>query len=265
MSGHTTQQGRSDGDESSRRTARGVGRYAVAAAVVVGLIAAAVAPAAAAQDGDGTEQALVVDVHEDGSATVTLTLTYDLTTQNETESFESLRGDEAAQTEFRDRFRDRMASVAADAENATGREMSVRDASISLATTDSGDTGIVKLSVVYEGLAAAQDGRLVVTEPFASGYVTNNAFVLRAPDGYELTSVTPEPASRQATTAAWNSNTDLTGFEAVFQPAETTTTAAPTETTGGESGGESGGGAPGFGVLAALAAAGAALAVRARP
>jgi hypothetical protein len=261
MNSNTRETGQ-QGTDSVRGTASALGRSSrlvLTAAVVVGLIATAAAPAAAAQDDSGTEQSLVVDVHQDGSASVTLTLTYDLTSQNETDAFESLRGDDAAQTEFRDRFRDRMAAVAADAQKQTGREMSVLDASISLTTTDSGDTGVVELSVVYEGLAAVESDQLVVTEPFASGYVTNYAFVVRAPDGYALADVTPSPASQQDAVATWAQHTDLSDFEATF-------TAQKSTTSDGGDGvqNESGGGAPGFGVLATLAAIGAALAVRAR-
>lgn len=241
----------SDEPRGKRSRTRRTGRLLLAAAVVVGLLAAAAAPATAAQDDDAPQQALVVDLHGDGSAEVTLTLTYDLTDENQSESFESLRGDQEARTEYRDRFRDRMQSVASDAESETGREMRVRDAAVSLSTTDDGDTGVVRLSVTYEGLAASEDGRLVVTEPFASGYVTNHAFALRAPEGHELANVSPSPASQTETTVVWDANSDLSGFEAAFEPASAATTTADTESD------ESGGSAPGIGVLGALAALGA--------
>lgn len=227
-----------------RRAATG----ALVALLVVSAAVAAVGPVAASDASQefvaSDEAAFVVDLQQDGSADITLRLTYDLTTQNETESFESLRNDSQAQTELRDRFENRMQSVAADASNVTGREMRVTDASISLRTSDDGNTGIVSLSVTYEGLAAVDGDTLTVTEPFASGYVTNQAFVIRAPDGYSLPSVSPSAAQRSDSAAMWTADTNLDGFEVTAEPSETATTTKA----------ETGGGIPGFGVAGALVA-----------
>lgn len=145
----------------------------------------------------------MVALDEDGSAELTLALSYDLRDDDQRAAFEALQDDASARDRVRTRFGNRLASVAADVENATGREMVVSDASVDLSTTDGGSTGVVELSVTYEGLAAVEDGRLTVTEPFASGFETDYRFVLRGPDGYQLTSVAPEPASRDDGRATW--------------------------------------------------------------
>lgn len=224
------------------------------------LLVSATAPAAAAGQASAVtadEPAFVVDLEEDGSAEVTLRLTYDLTTDDESDAFQTLKSDEQAQQDLRERFLNRMQSVASAAENKTGREMRVHDASITLRTTANNETGIVELSVTWEGLAATTDGKLVVTEPFASDFQPNRTFVVSGPEGYTLASASPTPTSVSDGTAVWEQGADLSGFEATFAPAETTTTTTAATTTTTEAKG------PGFGVgIGVLALLGAALLAR---
>lgn len=150
-------------------------------------VAVVATPAAA---GTEAEPSLVVSVAEDGDAEVTLT--YDLTSENERDAFKTLENDSDAQTQVRDRFRDRMASVADRAESATGRAMSVDNASVKVYVAEDGETGAMRLRVTWHGLAAVDGDRLIVTEPFASGFTANRGVTLIAPDGYELTGASPE-------------------------------------------------------------------------
>lgn len=218
-------------------------------AIVVGLVTLAVAvPPAAAQN--DTDPAFIVDVRADGSANVLVRSTFDLTTDVERDAFMSLMDDEQAQLEARDRFLDRMRAVASDAENATGREMGVTDATIELQRTANHETGIVTLSVTWEGLAAVEGETLQITEPFASGYTTERPFVLRAPDGYTVVSKSPEPDRNIGRTVSWEAGSDLTGFSIELAAVETPTptkTAVDDEVTDTD-------GQPGFGMLAALIA-----------
>lgn len=226
-------------------------RVAVVLVAVAVVLSVVVAPATAdASTAEETTPSLVVDLHEDGSATVTLVQTYDLETDDERAAFESLQDDEGAREEAKTRFADRMSDVAADAAEATGREMSVSDPSIDLRTTDG--VGVVELSVTWSNLAADQDGRLVVTEPFASGFEPDRQFAVVGPDGYELDGATPAPDESGETSATWGAGTDLRGFEVAFAPAGD-----------GGTGTEADEGIPGFGVPAALVAL-AAIALLAR-
>lgn len=219
-----------------------------ALAVVAWLVIVAMAaPPVAAQS--ETDPAFIVELHADGSAAVSVRSTFDLTSDSEQAAFQTLTDDEEARQEATGRFRNRMRAVASDAANATGRAMEVTGASIDLQRSADGKIGIVTLSVTWEGLAAVEDDTLVVTEPFASGFTTDRPFVLDAPEGYQLVSATPEPASTDATRATWNAGTDLSGFTAEFQ-AEATT--SPTDAPDG--GGAQTDGQPGFGGLAALLA-----------
>ncbi|WP_254768697.1 DUF7345 domain-containing protein [Salinilacihabitans rarus] len=233
---------------TARRTARTWG-------IVALVLLAAVATPAAAQTGtqaqlttDTTEPAFVVALHEDGSADVTVTMTYDLTDENA--AFESLRNNSTVQQNAAETFAERLRSVAANASEATGREMSVSDPSISLSTADGGSVGVITLQVRWHGLAAVDGDTLHVSEPFASGFTPERPFTLVEPDGYELTDATPEPADTTADGATWAAGTSLEGFSATFEP-------STASTSGGDA-------LPGFGPVAGLVAVSAGAALLAR-
>lgn len=215
--------------------------------VAVLLVAAAAVAPVAAHEGHETGSSFVVDLNRDGSARVTLALTYDLETDDERTAFRTLQNDSEARADARERFRTRIASVAADASEATGRDMRVSDPAIDLSVTDNGSVGVAELSVTWTALAATNDGELVVTEPFASGFEPQGEFTLRGPDGYTLESATPSPDGRMGNALTWESGTDLSGFTVTFV------------STGGDGSSDDGdilGGvsAPGFGPVVALAA-----------
>lgn len=236
----------------------------IARIVVAVMVVATVATPVAA--GSDAEPSLVVELHEDGSADVVLTLTYDLSSDDERDAFRTLENDSDTRTQVRERFADRMANVAASAENATGREMSVSDATIDAYATDDGETGIVELGVRWHGLAAVEDDRLVVTQPFASGFETDRRVAFVPPEGYGLVDATPEPATDDGR-VAWSPGTDLEGFEATFAPADGTDGASDDATTAGSDSGDSSASSdvPGFGVaLGVVSLAAAALLARIR-
>lgn len=212
-------------------------------ALLVAMVAIAMAgQPVAAQAAD--EPAFIVAVNADGSAELTVRLTFDLTTDEEQQAFETLQDDDQARQNAMDRFLDRIRAVASDAENATGREMRVTDASIDLRQTSDGETGIVTLGASWSGLAAVEGDTLIITEPFASGFSPERPFVLRAPDGYEIASASPSPDDRSQTSLTWAAGTELAGLSVEFVPTETPT---PAGDDGAATDGQ-----PGFGVLVAL-------------
>ncbi len=211
-------------------------RVVVAISLVALVGIGAVTPAAGATTAESPERSFVVDLHEEGSATVTMTATFDLASENESDAFEQLRNDQQARERLRDRFRDRMQGVAASAANATGREMSISDATVDLRTV--GSTGVVELSVSWDGLAAVEGDALVLTEPFASGFTPDREFRLSAPDGYAVTSMAPAADSSGGGTATWKAGSSLEGFSVTVEPVDTgepgTTAATGTETSSGD-------------------------------
>ncbi|MFD1586653.1 PGF-CTERM sorting domain-containing protein [Halorientalis brevis] len=222
--------------------------YVVTMAVVALTVFSAVTPAAGATAAESPERSFVVDVHEDGSATVTMTTTFDLASQNESDAFEQLKNDQQARERFRVRFRDRMQRVAADAANATGREMSITDATVDLRTV--GATGVVELSVTWDGLAAVEGDTLTITEPFASGFTPDRPLKLIVPDEYAVTSMAPAADSSLDGTATWKAGSPLDGFAVTVEPIDAgesgTTAASGTETSSGDG--------PGFGTGLAITA-----------
>ena len=84
---------------------------AVVAIVLVGSVfVSPVAGATGVEDPD--EPKIHVEMTSDGDATVSLVSVYDLGDEDEQASFESLEEDEEAQDDLRDRFTERMESVA---------------------------------------------------------------------------------------------------------------------------------------------------------
>jgi len=238
-------------DSTTRLSAtEGIRLGFVLVALVLLVMAPVAATAATAQSTESAaslpaEPAFVVDLETDGSARVTLVATFDLTTDSEREAFEALRANETAREQRTDRFATRMQAIATRAENDTGREMAIRNPAMTFTTEN--DTGIVGLSVTWEGLATQEGDRLVLQEPFASGFNIDRPFRVVGPDGYALGTATPTPTTQQQNSATWSATTQFEGFEAVFAPAASGTASDADD-------GTSGAGAPGFGIGVALVA-----------
>ena len=221
--------------------------------VVVVVVGSALAPAGAASTGtqSATEDAFVVSLHEDGSATVTLREAFDLTTDTERATFRELERNGARTDRLRSSFEQRLGAISTAAADNTGRSMAVENTMVSV-TTD-GDTGVVSVSADWTGLAAVDGDRLVVSTPFDADFDPSRAFVVRAPEGYALSANGPAPDSTTARSATWNANRSLSEFSVTATPATATGTATATGSSG-----------PGFGVVAALTALSALVAVRLR-
>ncbi|WP_096388953.1 DUF7345 domain-containing protein [Halopenitus persicus] len=202
----------------------------------------------AATDHPADESAFVVDLEDDGDATVILRLTYDLETDDERAAFEALRNDSAARTDLRDRFASRMRSVANETTTDVDRATSIDDSSVDLTASDG--IGVAELSVRWTGLAATTDGSIVLTEPFASGFEPDRQFVVEVPDGYSVTEVGPDPATVENGTHVWDAGTTLDGFEMVLSAEDgSDATGSATDTAG-----TTRDSAPGFGIGTAIAA-----------
>lgn len=192
---------------------------AVASIAVMGPpVAATTAPAPGQiEQPSSTTPSIVVHVAEDGSATLEVTNVVDLEDPEEREAFESMMEDESARTAVTQRFEERMGAIADDAAEHAGRPMAVADPAIELETADEGRLGIVRLRISWSNLAAVDGDRLLVSEPFASGYVPDRTFVIHGPEGYRIAEVSPEPDERGEATARWDADADLDGFSMGFE------------------------------------------------
>ncbi|GAA0310123.1 DUF7345 domain-containing protein [Halarchaeum salinum] len=199
-------------------------------------------------DSHSTTGAFVVDLQANGSATVTVELTYDLESDTEQAAFTDLKHNETLQQQARTNFAERMQQVAA-AENQTDREMATKHARIAFQTANNGSLGVISLSIHWRALAAVNGESLVLTEPFASGFEPDRPFVVTAPVGDVLVEATPPADSTNQGRAVWAANASLEGFQATFAPTEMTTTGEQTESSAA---GSSSGSSPGFGPSAVL-------------
>ncbi len=194
------------------------------------------------------ESVFLVELDADGSARVTLVTTFDLTTDSEREAFEALRANQTARERRTEVFATRMRSIATRAENNAGRDMAIRNAAMAFTTKN--NTGIVALSVTWEGLAAQEGDRLRLREPFASGFTIDRPFRIVTPDGYERITATPTPTTQRQNSATWSANTTFDGFETKFAPSGAGTGTSTNDPTTGAA-------APGVGIgVATLAVLG---------
>ena len=222
---------------------RGVVAPPVALLVACMLVASlAGAPAVLADSGE-TAGELIVEPSPDGSVETSLVLPYDLRDDDDADGFTSLAEDEAAQDELRDRFETRMQTVAAATDELVDRDVSVSDATIELETDEAAATGTVTLSITWAQLAVLEDGSLVLTEPFASGFQSDHRVIVIAPDGYQFQSVAPSPTESGDRAAQWAGGTDLDGFEVVMDPVDAETDDATVDDS------ENHESLPGFGLL----------------
>ncbi len=202
-----------------RRLLVSISVFVVLSALLVAPVAGAGVPAS--EPADAEEPTLYVDLTADGDATVSLVSVYDLADENERDAFETLEADDADRNELLDRFTDRTQSVAENANGDVDRDMAVTADAVDVRTVD--DRGIVVLSVTWEGLAAVDDERLIVTEPFASGYETDRTLVVSGPDGATFETTTPTPDEETDEQASWDAETPIDGFEATVSLADAET------------------------------------------
>lgn len=221
----------------------------VALALLVTVSAIGIGAGSVAAQDTTPQPGVTVDLHETGAATVTVRLTYDLSSTTEQTAFESIQTDEQLQNEIETRFTDRMTGVANATADRTGRDVTVSDVQVTLDMVDS--TGIVELTATLDHLAGVGEGQIRLTEPFTSEFQTDNPVQITVPEGYEVTSVSPEPADRNDGTLTWSGNASLDGFELV---ATADSASGTTETS-----------TPGMGILAGIGGiAGASLVLRRR-
>jgi PGF-CTERM protein len=200
-------------------------------ALAVVLVGAAVTPAAATQE---TSPSLTVELQADGDADVTVVSTFDLDSDDEQAAFDELRNNETAREAYTARFEDRWRTVAANTADETGREMTVSDASLEL--TRDGSTGVATFTVTWTDLAAVEGDTLTLSAPFDDEFTPDRRFVVVLPDGYELTSSTPDRSADGR--LVYEAGTDFDGFTVVAEASDSTTA--------------TGGSGPGFGVAAAI-------------
>ncbi|WP_435096378.1 helix-turn-helix transcriptional regulator [Halarchaeum sp. P4] len=154
-------------------------------------------PAAATDSPSFSSTHFRITVLPNGSATWTFQYRTHLANQTERERFrEYARTFERNETQFVRQFRSNARSLVADAENATGREMTATNFERSASTRGlSDDLGVVELSFTWTNFARSQGARLVVGDLFEGGLYLgpNQRLVVTADPALSFASVSPTP------------------------------------------------------------------------
>ena len=219
---------------------RATGRWLRVVLVVVVCLAGL--PATVGAIDEPVDGSFVVELDESGDAELHVSTRLALDDEEQRTAFDEIDGDEEAKAEAGEQFLAEMRFVADVSNDHVDREMNVSN--VTVAVEEDGDVGVVTYTVQWENLAAVEstddEHRLTVSEPFSIYDELDRELVVVAPEGYELTSVTPEPAETDDRSATWPGLTDLSDFEVV---AERTDSAADTDEDGA-----------GFGIVAGVVA-----------
>ncbi|SFR59275.1 helix-turn-helix transcriptional regulator [Halogeometricum limi] len=155
---------------------------------------------------------LRVDVHENGSAVWEVEYRVLLDDENATAAFESVRADvEANESQYASAFRDRMASTAATAENSTGREMSVRNVTVSASRQQlPQEYGVLTYRFVWVDFAVVEGDTIRAGDALEGLFLDEGTSLLVTwPEEYVLSESTPTPDDERSQTVVWNGPFDF--------------------------------------------------------
>ena len=227
-------------------SSRGSSAGAVLVAVVLlVLLSAAATPAAGQRSGvaaagalgqiDADTVLLDVALQPDGDAVWSIRYRVRLDDENETAAFDSLEADvDENRSAFASRFADRMERTVRAAENATGREMAVRNVSVRTERQEIPQRyGVLVYEFEWTNFAAVDDGSIHAGDAVGGLFLDEStSLTVHWPDGYGLQSADPDPDDVGATSATWRGPRDFTAE----QPRLVLSTAV--STTGGGGGGD---------------------------
>jgi hypothetical protein len=172
---------------------------------------------------------LRADLQADGDATWTIEYRVELNDPNTTAAFESLRSDvRENRSAFEGQFAARMNRTARAAENATGREMVIRNVSVST-RTEVTDTGVVAYTFEWTNFAVVT-GEAIRAGDAVSGIVLDrdSRLLFSWPEGYGVVSLSPDARERRPGIAVWTGPATFAGDE----PRLVLATVTPTPTDG---------------------------------
>ena len=200
--------------------ARVVKRGLLVALVVVGLVGSAVGasakPAAVQEEIDPDDVLLAVDVAEDGDAAWTVEYRVRLDDDESEAAFEAYREDlETNTSEYTGRFHNRMNATAEDASAATGREMAIRNVSVSARRESLPQQyGVVTYTFEWTNFAAVDGDRLVVGDAVDGLFLDGETSLLvEWPAGYAQVDAAPAPDASRERAATWIGPLDFASGE----------------------------------------------------
>ncbi|WP_459878171.1 helix-turn-helix transcriptional regulator [Halorubrum gandharaense] len=206
----------------SQRSAIVVLALGILAVAAVGVALPATADAAPAgepavvQEVDLDDVLLSISVDADGNAAWTIEYRTRLDTDDDEAAFEEFREDvEADPDAYAGEFHDRMTATAADAEEATGREMAVTEMTVSVERRElPREYGIVTYSFHWSNFAVVDGDRLTIGDAI-DGLFLDDASELRIawPDGYGLVEASPAADETRSGSVVWHGPTSFASGE----------------------------------------------------
>ncbi|MFC3958421.1 helix-turn-helix transcriptional regulator [Halovivax cerinus] len=141
-----------------------------------------------------------ISVAEDGSARWTFEYERTLESTEEVDNFEAYASRfESEETDLYTKFTEQATALVTDGQRYTDREMAATDFNRTARVERSVNTnGVVEMSFTWEGFAATESGRVVVSDVFEGGFyiMADQKLRIRAGDGLAFDQVYPDPEAR---------------------------------------------------------------------
>ncbi len=170
----------------------------------------------AQQDIDPDDVLMSVTIEEGGDAVWTIEYRTRLETDEDERAFAELKRDVDADSEpYAERFQGRMDRTAAGAENATGREMTISEMTVSAENrTLPQEYGVLSYRFRWSNFAAVDGDRLFVGDAIDGLFLDEETSLLLSwSDGYELLEASPEPTETRTGSAVYEGPSDFAGGE----------------------------------------------------
>ncbi|AUG48773.1 hypothetical protein BVU17_15030 [Haloarcula taiwanensis] len=184
------------------------------------------------QSVDADVVVMTADVNPDGTADWTVAYRLRLDDDNTTQAFEDLRTDiQANPAAYTDRFERRMQRTAGAAENTTGREMAVKNVTVSAREETFGQTyGVITYRFQWTNFAAVSGDRVEIGDALSGLFLdSETSLTLRWPADYQADSVAPQADERGNASVTWRG-------QQTFGEAEPRVVVNSRDSAGGDSG-----------------------------
>ena len=166
----------------------------------------------AQMDVEPDDVSMEVAVQPDGDAQWTVEYRIRLGTDEEEQAFEQLRADVGNDTEaYTTRFRDRMVSTAETAESATGRNMTVSNATVTAERRELPQAyGVLTYRFEWTNFAAVDGDRLRVGDAVDGLFLDDSSsLIVSWPERFRLAETAPEPSEVREQSVVWNGPVDF--------------------------------------------------------
>jgi len=162
---------------------------------------------------DPDDIVLAVSLHTDGNATWRVEYRMRLATQNETDAFEDLAEDiRRDPDQYTSDFERQMQATARAAENATGRDMRIRNVTVSAEKRQlPQEYGVITYRFTWTNFAAVDGSRLRAGDALAQLFLDEETtLIVEWPTTYRTATVDPQPTDRRENAVIWEGPLEFT-------------------------------------------------------